>query len=64
MSIIYLILPIALILAGASVAGFIWAAKKGQYDDLDTPPLRMLLDDEASYTTGTSDREDDDEQAS
>lgn len=46
MTIIYLILPLALVLAGGAVAAFFWAARHGQYDDLDTPPLRMLIDDE------------------
>jgi cbb3-type cytochrome oxidase maturation protein len=27
-------------------AGFIWMTVKGQYDDLDTPAMRMLLDSE------------------
>lgn len=46
MNIIFLILPLALMLAGASVYGFIWATRKGQYDDLETPPLRLLIDEE------------------
>lgn len=46
MNIIYFILPLALCLAAVSVWGFFWAARKGQYDDLDTPPLRILLDEE------------------
>ena len=25
----------------------LWAASRGQFDDLDTPPLRMIADDEA-----------------
>jgi cbb3-type cytochrome oxidase maturation protein len=28
------------------VLGFIWASKKGQYDDLETPAHRILLGDE------------------
>lgn len=60
MSIIYLILPIALLLAGASVAGFLWAAKKGQYDDLDTPPLRMLIDDEEPVPSKAESKENND----
>jgi cbb3-type cytochrome oxidase maturation protein len=46
MSVIYIVLPLAVLLAGAAVWGFIWATRGGQYDDLDTPPLRMLHDDE------------------
>ncbi|MCC6751503.1 MAG: cbb3-type cytochrome oxidase assembly protein CcoS [Deltaproteobacteria bacterium] len=45
MSVIYLLLPLALLLAGAAVAAFIWAARKGQLDDLVTPAVRAILDD-------------------
>jgi cbb3-type cytochrome oxidase maturation protein len=45
MSAIYFILPIALFLGIFFVIGYIWAVKKGQYDDLTTPAMRMLFDD-------------------
>lgn len=48
MEIIYFILPLALIFAGGSVWAFFWAAKRGQFDDLDTPPFRVLMDDETT----------------
>ena len=46
MSVIYVLLPVATLLAAAAVAGFIWAVRRGQFDDLDTPAVRMLYDDE------------------
>lgn len=46
MSIVYIVLPLALLIAAAAVAAFIWAARSGQFDDLDTPGLRVLFDDE------------------
>jgi cbb3-type cytochrome oxidase maturation protein len=46
MSVIYLLIPMALLLAGTAVLAFALAAKRGQFDDLDTPPLRMVVDDE------------------
>jgi cbb3-type cytochrome oxidase maturation protein len=46
MSILHLILPLMLLVAGGAVVAFVWAARRGQLDDLDTPPLRMLGDDE------------------
>lgn len=46
MSVILLMLPIALVLAGLFVWGFIHAVKGGQYDDLDTPAMRAILDDD------------------
>ena len=46
MSVIYVVLPVALLIALGAMAAFIWAAKSGQMDDLDTPGIRMLFDDE------------------
>lgn len=43
---IFVLLPVALLFAGAAVAVFLWAVRSGQMDDLDTPPLRILHDDE------------------
>ena len=45
MNIITLLIPLALILALTFVIAFIWAAGRGQYDDLETPAHKMLLDD-------------------
>lgn len=46
MSVIYLVLPLAILLAGLFVAAFIWATRAGQYDDLDSPAMRMLNDED------------------
>lgn len=46
MAIIYIMLPIALALAGLALWGFMGCVSRGEYDDLDTPPVRMLADDE------------------
>jgi cbb3-type cytochrome oxidase maturation protein len=46
MTVIYVLVPVATLLAAAAVVGFIWSARKGQMDDLETPALRMLHDDE------------------
>ena len=47
MSVVYIALPIALLLALAGVIAFIWAVRSGQLDDLETPSLRILGDDDA-----------------
>lgn len=46
MNILLVLIPISLLLLGAAIWAFIWAVKGGQYDDLDTPPLDILVDDE------------------
>lgn len=45
MSIIFLILPITLVLCGGAVVAFAWATRSGQFDDLETPAIRLLHDD-------------------
>jgi len=44
--VLYLILPLALLFAAAAVAAFAWTVRSGQLDDVDTPPRRILFDDE------------------
>ena len=46
MSVIYILLPLALILASGAVLAFIWSVRSGQMDDLETPALRILEDEE------------------
>jgi cbb3-type cytochrome oxidase maturation protein len=46
MSVLFVMTPIALLLAVTAVGAFLWAARDGQFDDVDTPPERMLFDDE------------------
>ena len=46
MSVIFVVLPLALVIVGAAVWAYVWAARKGQWDDMDTPAVRMLRDDE------------------
>ncbi len=46
MSVIFIALPAALVLAGLAVLAFVWAVRQGQFDDLDTPAIRAVHDDE------------------
>lgn len=46
MSVLFLVVPLALLLVGVAVCAFVWSARGGQFDDLDTPAVRMLHDDE------------------
>lgn len=46
MIILYIILPLALVFAAGAVAAFAWTVRSGQLDDVDTPPRRILFDDE------------------
>jgi cbb3-type cytochrome oxidase maturation protein len=46
MSVVYIVLPLALLLAVVALYVFIRAVRGGQFDDLDTPGVRMLQDDD------------------
>jgi len=46
MTSLYVIIGLALGGAGLAVLAFVWSVRSGQLDDLDTPPRRVLLDDE------------------
>jgi len=45
MELVYVALPVALLVGGAALAAFIWAARDDQFEDLDTPPRRAIFDD-------------------
>ncbi|MBI1246264.1 cbb3-type cytochrome oxidase assembly protein CcoS [bacterium] len=45
MSVVYIALPIALVLATLAIIAFVWSVKQGQYDDLETPAVRILQED-------------------
>ncbi|HEX9831321.1 MAG TPA: cbb3-type cytochrome oxidase assembly protein CcoS [Thermodesulfobacteriota bacterium] len=45
MNIIFLTLGISITLALIFLIAFLWATRRGQYDDLTTPSQRMLIDD-------------------
>jgi cbb3-type cytochrome oxidase maturation protein len=46
MSILGVLVPISLALVGIAVWAFFWATNSGQFDDLDSPALQAVLDDE------------------
>ena len=48
MGVIYIVLPLALVIAVVAVLAFIWAVRSGQFDDMDTPAVRILHDDDAA----------------
>jgi cbb3-type cytochrome oxidase maturation protein len=44
--ILLLLVPISLVLLGVAIWAFVWAVRRGQFDDLDTPALDILREDE------------------
>jgi cbb3-type cytochrome oxidase maturation protein len=46
MNIFYLLIGVSLLAALIFLAAFIWAVRTGQFDDNETPAMRVLFDDE------------------
>jgi cbb3-type cytochrome oxidase maturation protein len=46
MSVLYVLIPLAVLFAAAAVGAFLWAVSRGQLDDLVTPAMRILHDDD------------------
>lgn len=45
MNILLLLIPISLLLLGVAIWAFLWAVRRDQFEDLDTPALDILCDD-------------------
>ncbi len=46
MSVLFVLIPLAIVLVIAFVWAYAWSSKDGQFDDLTTPAIRILHDDE------------------
>ena len=46
MEIIFILLPLALLLVAFVVWAFWWAIRSGQFDDMEGPAHRILMDDD------------------
>ncbi|MEO8366382.1 MAG: cbb3-type cytochrome oxidase assembly protein CcoS [Pseudoxanthomonas sp.] len=45
MNILLFLIPLSLLLLVAAAWAFVWAVKRGQFEDLDTPAIDILRDD-------------------
>ena len=45
MDIIFVLLPISLLIALVALGAYIWSVRSGQFDDLDSPAVRAIMDD-------------------
>ena len=59
MSILYVLIPLALLILGGAVWAFFWAVGSGQFDDLDTPAMRILMDDDKAPKSDANTNADD-----
>ncbi|MBO6576389.1 MAG: cbb3-type cytochrome oxidase assembly protein CcoS [Rhodothermales bacterium] len=58
MNILFVLIPLAILLAGLFVAAFFWAVRAGQFDDTATPAVRVLLEDRELPVSASSEATD------
>ena len=46
MEILYLLIPLGILILGIAIAAFVWAVKSGQFEDMQGPAHRILMDDD------------------
>lgn len=56
MDILYLLVPLSLLLVGIIVWAFMYAVRSGQFDDLEGPAHRILMDDDDPPKSRRQDR--------
>jgi cbb3-type cytochrome oxidase maturation protein len=54
MEVVVVLIGAALLVAVGFLFAFIWAVRSGQYDDLQTPSMRILHDDDDKDSTDNS----------
>jgi cbb3-type cytochrome oxidase maturation protein len=54
MDILYLLIPLSLVFVAAIAVVFLWAVKSGQFEDMEGPAHRILMDDESPTDVQTS----------
>lgn len=57
MEILYLLIPLSLALVALIAAVFLWAVKSGQFEDMEGPAYRILLDDDSPKASDSRDEE-------
>ena len=55
MSVLVLLMLASLGLGTAFLLAFIWAVRRGQFDDAETPSMRLLSDDDMKRNRGVHD---------
>jgi cbb3-type cytochrome oxidase maturation protein len=47
MDILYLLIPLSLVFVAVIAVVFLWAVKSGQFEDMEGPAHRILMDEES-----------------
>jgi len=53
MEILYLLIPLSVVLVFAIAIAFWWSVRSGQFDDLEGPGFKVLMDDDGPDIPGS-----------
>lgn len=48
MSVLFVLVPLAILLVAIFVGAYVWSSRSGQFDDLTTPAMRAVHDDDVT----------------
>lgn len=63
MDILYLLIPLSLVFVAVIAGFFLWAVKSGQFEDMEGPAHRILMDDDLAEEESRGDQKKSDENA-
>lgn len=49
MSVLYLLILLSLLLGTCFLLSFVWSVRSGQFDDVETPSMRLLAEEENEF---------------
>jgi len=58
MSMLYVLIPLALLLLSVAVWALLWAIRSGQFDDLDSQGWSVVLDEDKKAGTGEAEEKE------
>lgn len=50
MSALYFLIPMSLLIVAGALGIFLWSLRRGQYEDLESPAHRIIIDDRESQS--------------
>ena len=59
MDVIYFLIPLALLLLVSAIGAFLWAARSGQFEDLEREAHRILFDEDMEKPAKKESRSED-----
>ena len=63
MDILYLLIPLSLVFVAVIAGFFLWAVKSGQFEDMEGPAHRILMDDDLPQEEGEENKPNSKEKA-